>query len=68
MQPELTEPVALLIDEPLEVHDAATAYGYRVFKTADALRSYCDNLMLTGAVSGGSVDDAGDTVETAGEG
>ena len=68
VQPELTEPVALLIDEPLEVHDAATAYGYRVFKTADALRSYCDNLMLTGAVSGGSVDDAGDTVETAGEG
>jgi hypothetical protein len=65
VQPELTEPVALLIDEPVEVWNAATAYGYRIFISAQAFRDYCQALLLTAGASAGSVDASAEARETA---
>jgi hypothetical protein len=55
VQPELTEPVALLIDESVEVWNAAAAYGYRVFVSAEALRDYCQTLLFTQGLAPASV-------------
>ncbi len=63
VQPELTEPVALLIDEPVEVWNAATAYGYRIFISPQALRDYCQTLLLTGGATSGSVDESAEARE-----
>ncbi len=65
VQPELTEPVALLIDEPVEVWNAATAYGYRIFTSPQAFRDYCQTLLLTGGVTSGSVDESAEAREGA---
>ena len=58
VQPELTEPVALLIDEQVEVWNAATAYGYRIFVSLQSFRDYCQALLLTNGATSGSVDDS----------
>ena len=58
VQPELTEPAALLIDEPAEVQNAATAYGYRTFVSAQSFKDYCQSLLLTVGASAGSVDES----------
>ena len=64
VQPELTEPVALLIDEPVEVWNAATAYGYRIFISGEAFRDYCQALLLTAGASAGSVDESAEARQT----
>lgn len=40
LQLELTEPVALLLNEPPEVERAAAARGFRFFTTVEALKEY----------------------------
>jgi hypothetical protein len=40
LQEGLSEPVALLIDEPLATHDAANRAGYRFFTDVDSFRAY----------------------------
>ncbi len=65
LQPELTEPVALLIDEPAEVWNAAIAYGYRIFISPQAFRDYCQTLLLTGGATSGSVDESAEAREGA---
>lgn len=44
--PELSEPAALLIDEPSEVIAAASSAGYRVFTTVDEFKQYVTELAL----------------------
>ena len=46
LQPGLTPPVALLVDEPTATHTAAQAAGFRTFSGADELRAY----VLAGAL------------------
>jgi Protein of unknown function DUF262 len=46
VQLELTEPVALLLNEPPEVERIAAAHGYRYFTTVDALREYVEREVL----------------------
>lgn len=45
IQLELTEPVALLIDEPQAVVDAATRHGFRVFTEVESLKTYVTSLV-----------------------
>jgi hypothetical protein len=52
LQIELTEPVALLLDEPPEVLEAASRHGYRSFTRAEDLRTYPNDLMVLGSVVG----------------
>lgn len=40
LQEGLSEPVALLIDEPMETHDAANRAGYRFFTGVDSFQAY----------------------------
>jgi hypothetical protein len=40
LQAGLSEPVALLIDEPAETHDAANRAGFRFFTDVDTFRAY----------------------------
>lgn len=44
------ERVALLLDEPPDVRDAASRHGYRSFTNADALRAHVDREVLGPAV------------------
>ncbi|MBA2536976.1 MAG: hypothetical protein H0V20_06025 [Actinobacteria bacterium] len=46
VQLELTEPVALLLNEPQEVGQAAAAYGFRFFTTVEALKAYVESEVL----------------------
>ncbi len=48
LQVEFSEPVALLLNEPLEVYQAAVRHGYRPFTTRDELRSYALDLETLG--------------------
>jgi hypothetical protein len=48
MQLGLTEPVALLLDEPPDVGRVATAHGFRFFTSVDALRHYVEREVLEG--------------------
>jgi hypothetical protein len=48
MQIGLTEPVALLLDEPPEVERVAAAHGFRFFTSVDALREYVEREVLQG--------------------
>lgn len=43
------EKVALLLDEPPEVHDAAGRHGYRFFTDLDDLKAYADQAALVDA-------------------
>ena len=49
VQSGLSEPAALLLNEPPDVIAAAGDHGYRVFTTVAAFRDYCENLALVGA-------------------
>ena len=40
LQAGLSEPVALLIDEPAEIHDAANSAGFRFFTDGETFRAY----------------------------
>jgi hypothetical protein len=40
LQEGLSEPVALLIDEPADVHDAANSAGFRFFTDVETFRAY----------------------------
>ncbi|EMI56267.1 protein containing DUF262 [Rhodopirellula sallentina SM41] len=40
LQPGLTQPVAVLINEPDEVHDSASNAGYRCFSSPDSFQRY----------------------------
>ena len=44
LQPELSEPIALLLNEPSAVVQAATDHGYRPFADAEKLRAYAEDL------------------------
>ena len=51
LQTELTEPVALLLDEPPQVLEAASRHGYRTFTRPEDLRTYANDLMVLGSVA-----------------
>lgn len=44
LQSELSEPVALLLDEPADVFSAAVEHGYRPFTTVEELKSCAHQL------------------------
>src|SRR5690606_17296531 len=46
LQEGLSEPVALLIDEPAEIHDAANRAGFRFFTDIETFRSYVRHEIL----------------------
>ena len=46
MQPRLSEPVALLIDETLATHDAANRAGFRFFTDVESLKVYVESEVL----------------------
>ena len=46
MQLELTEPVALLLNEPPEVGQLAAEHGFRFFTSVDALKAYVESEVL----------------------
>ena len=46
LQEGLSEPVALLIDEPPEIHDAANRAGFRFFTDVETFRAYVDQEIL----------------------
>jgi hypothetical protein len=46
LQPGLSEPVALLIDEPVAVFHAASRHGYRPFADAESVKAYARDLEL----------------------
>lgn len=48
LQPGLSEPVALLIDEPVAVFAAAVRHGYRPFTDAESVKTYARDLELLG--------------------
>lgn len=48
LQPGLSEPVALLIDEPIAVFEAAVRHGFKPFTTPEALKAYALDLELLG--------------------
>ena len=48
VQLELTEPVALLLDEPPDVERVAAAHGFRFFTSVAALREYVEREVLQG--------------------
>lgn len=48
LQSRLTHPVALILNEPPEVADAASNHGYRYFRTTDALKRYAHEILLLG--------------------
>jgi len=50
LQVELTDPVALLLGEPVEVHRAAIRQGYRAFTDVDDLRAYATAVEASGAI------------------
>lgn len=46
VQLELTEPVALLLNEPPDVQRVAAERGFRSFTTVDALKAYIETEVL----------------------
>ena len=50
LQFELSEPVALLLNEPGDVYQVAVRHGYRPFSQASALRAYAIDLETFGTV------------------
>lgn len=50
LQPGLSEPVALMLDEPPEAIDAASRHGYQSFMSVDALIDHAERL-LSGEVA-----------------
>jgi Protein of unknown function DUF262 len=59
MQLELTEPVALLLNEPTEVERVAAANGFRFFTSSEALREYVEREVLEGLARAGQIPLAG---------
>ena len=59
MQLELTEPVALLLNEPPAVERVAAAHGFRFFTSAEALRDYVEREVLEGEARSGQLPFAG---------
>ncbi len=51
LQPGLSEPVAVLIDEPREVEDAARKEGYRFFRSIEEFKQYVNKENLTEEVA-----------------
>lgn len=49
LQVELSEPVALLLDEPAAVHSVASSAGFRVFADPERFRAYVVTLADSGA-------------------
>ncbi len=49
LQPGLSEPVALLIDEPATVFEAAVRHGFRPFTDAETLKGYARDLEVLAA-------------------
>lgn len=50
LQVELSEPVALLLNEPLAVHMTAASHGYRCFADANELKAYAQDLETLGII------------------
>ncbi len=50
LQTGLSEPVALLLNEPPETIKIANDHGYRVLTTTEAMRDYCATLITLGAM------------------
>lgn len=48
LQPELSDPVALLLDEPFDVWDAAIRHGYRPFRDVETLKKHATDLATVG--------------------
>lgn len=48
LQMEFSEPVALLLNEPLDVYQVAVNHGYRPFTSVAGLRGYATELEATG--------------------
>ena len=48
MQEGFSQPVALLIDEPIEVEEAVNRAGFKFFTNAKALRGYVKREILAG--------------------
>lgn len=46
LQEHLSEPVALLLDEPQETEEAANAAGYRYFTDTHTMKKYVENMIL----------------------
>ena len=59
MQLELTEPVALLLNEPPEVERVAAAHGFRFFTSPAALKEYVEREVLEGQARVGQIPLAG---------
>ncbi len=51
LQVELNEPVALLVNAPLDVHQVAARNGYRPFTSVEELRAYATDLETLGAAA-----------------
>jgi hypothetical protein len=51
LQVELSEPIALLLNEPMQVHQAAVRHGYRAFSNAEDLRAYATDLETLGTMA-----------------
>lgn len=51
LQVELSEPVALLVNAPLDVHQVAVRNGYRPFTSVEELRAYATDLETLGAAA-----------------
>jgi hypothetical protein len=50
LQVDLSEPVALLLSEPIEVYRAAVRHGYRPFTDVDELRAYATAVETLGTI------------------
>jgi hypothetical protein len=59
MQLALTEPVALLLNEPPEVERVAAANGFRFFTSPEALKEYVEREVLEGLARAGQIPLAG---------
>ncbi len=47
LQPGLSQPVAILLNEPREVEEAANQAGYRFFTTVEKFKEYVEKAVLT---------------------
>ncbi len=54
LQPGLSEPVALLLDEPVAVFAAAVRHGYRPVADTESLKAYARDLALLGEAGAAS--------------
>jgi hypothetical protein len=46
LQPGLSQPVAILLNEPREVEEAANRAGYRFFTTVDEFKEHVEKVIL----------------------